>query len=116
MKSYLILISLLIAFTSSCSQRDTSKKTVFAMPEIAVKAADFESLIDGKEVKLFDLQNKNGMIVQITNFGAAIVSILLPSKDGKYIDVALGYSSLEQYTKGGMNAGFVVGRYANRIG
>ena len=116
MKTYLILISILIAFTSSCSQRDTSKKSEVTMPEIAVKAADFETLIDGKEVKLFNLQNKNGMIVQITNFGAAIVTILLPGAEGKYVDVALGYNSLEQYTKGGMNAGFVVGRYANRIG
>jgi len=115
MKTHLILLITFLALGNACIRQDSSNKAKSGLPEIAVKAEDFETTIDGREVKLFNLTNKNGMLVQITNFGAAIVSVILPGENGKFIDVALGYSSLEQYRKGGMNAGFIVGRYANRI-
>ena len=43
-----------------------------------------------KNVKLYTLTNKNGMEVCITNFGARIVSIMVPNKDGEFVDVACG--------------------------
>ena len=85
------------------------------LPDIAVKSSDFETITGGKEVKLFNLTNENGMIVQITNYGACIVSILLPSIDGNYTDVALGYKNIEGYLNDRMSSGCIVGRYANRI-
>ena len=46
---------------------------------------------DGKEILLYTLKNASGAYVQLTNIGAAIVSIVVPDKDGKLGDVALGY-------------------------
>jgi len=114
MKNIIILL-LTISVGTSCTPKRDSKKSAAVLPDIAVKASGFETTIDGKEVKLFNLSNKNGMVVQITNFGAAIVSIILPSGNGKYTDVAIGYPTLDQYRQGGMSAGVIVGRFANRI-
>src|SRR5574344_1654299 len=69
------------------------------------------------EVKLFTLTNKNGMEVCITNFGGRIVSIMVPNKDGNFVDVACGFDKVENYFPWNYETDFgcSVGRYANRI-
>ncbi len=70
---------------------------------------------DGKEILLYTLKNAKGAYVQLSNIGAAIVSIVVPDKDGVLGDVVLGYSSAESYVGDGPCCGKVPGRYANRI-
>jgi aldose 1-epimerase len=64
---------------------------------------------------LYTLANKNGMKVTITNFGATVVSIIVPDKDGKIADVVLGYDDASEYESGKASIGATIGRYANRI-
>ena len=78
-------------------------------------AADFESTINGKPTKLFILENENGMIVTLTNYGAKIVSIYVPDANGEFADVALGFKSIQEYETQDAGQGAVVGPYANRI-
>lgn len=75
----------------------------------------FESEIHGDKIKLFVLKNENNMEVCITNFGARIVSIMVPDKDGIMRDVVLGFDSIEDYIKYPTDFGATIGRYANRI-
>ncbi|MCA9214783.1 MAG: galactose mutarotase [Planctomycetales bacterium] len=76
-----------------------------------IHEADFDS------IKLYTLKNKNGMTIKVTNYGAIITSIIVPDRDGKMADIALGYDDVADY----INAvdkpyfGAVVGRYGNRI-
>lgn len=72
--------------------------------------------VGGKDVYLYTLENTNGMKVTVCNFGALIVSIDAPDKDGNCVDVALGYDSLERYLENGCYYGAVIGPNANRIG
>lgn len=65
---------------------------------------------------LFTLTNKNGMKVVLTDIGADIVSIIVPDKAGKPVDVALGYDDPELYISNKTTFGAIVGRFANRIG
>ena len=79
--------------------------------------AHFEKMIDNtKPVKLYTLKNKNGMEVCITNFGARIVSIMTPDKNGKMTDVVLGFDNIDDYINVPNDFGATIGRYANRIG
>ena len=79
--------------------------------------AHFEKMIDNtKPVKLYTLKNKNGMEVCITNFGARIVSIMVPDKNGKMTDVVLGFDNIDDYINVPSDFGATIGRYANRIG
>ena len=70
---------------------------------------------DGKDVFLYTLTNASGIKVKITNYGGIITSILVPDKNGKMGDIALGYDSLSQYITNNPYFGAIVGRYANRI-
>ena len=70
---------------------------------------------DGKEVSLYILTNKKGDVIKLTNYGAAIVEIDVPDRDGKRENIAFGYDKLEGYTTGDPYFGKVVGQFANRI-
>jgi len=70
---------------------------------------------DGKQVDLYVLSNKNGVEVDVTNFGAAVVSVKVPNRHGKTDDVVLGYDDLDGYLHDKSYFGATVGRYANRI-
>jgi aldose 1-epimerase len=80
-----------------------------------IKEEAFKGRHKGKNTSLFTLKNKNGVIVQITNFGAKIVSIYVPDRNGKFNDIVLGYESIDEYIKGNPYFGAICGRYANRI-
>ena len=51
----------------------------------------------GKEIYLYTLVNQGGAYVQVSNVGAAIISVVVPDKDGNLADVALGYAQPESY-------------------
>ena len=66
-------------------------------------------------IEVFTLKNAQGAEVQITNFGARVVSIKVPDREGRLGDVVLGFDSLVNYQSPNPYFGAIVGRYANRI-
>jgi aldose 1-epimerase len=70
---------------------------------------------EGKDVSLYTLKNKQGDVIKLTNYGAAIVEVNVPDRDGNRANVTFGYDNLEGYLKGDPYFGKVVGQYANRI-
>lgn len=71
--------------------------------------------VDGKKVSLYTLLNNNGMSVDITNYGAKILSIMVPDKNGKFEDVVLGFETFDEYLTQEEYFGAICGRFANRI-
>jgi aldose 1-epimerase len=80
-----------------------------------VTKTPFGKLRSGGAVDLFTLTNKNGLIVKVTNYGATITEIHAPDREGKLVDVALGFDTLDGYLDANAYFGCTVGRYANRI-
>jgi aldose 1-epimerase len=75
----------------------------------------FSHTVDGKQTRLFHL--KNGDIeAAVTNYGAKLVSLLAPDKEGNKLDINIGFSDIAQYLNfKDAYYGATVGRYANRI-
>lgn len=69
----------------------------------------------GENAVLYTVTNNNGMKVSFTDFGANIVSIIVPDREGNFADVALGYKNIEGYENNGPGFGSLIGRNANRI-
>lgn len=82
-----------------------------------IKKEAFDTTVDGKPVSLYNLVNKNGLEMQVTNFGARIVTLFTPDKNGKLGDIVLGYDNIEKYihNPGERFLGAAIGRYGNRI-
>lgn len=86
------------------------------MTKSGLSFENFNTNVEGKAISLCVLTNKAGAEVVVTNYGAKIVSLLVPDKAGKLTDVVLGHASIEDYlTSGEPTFGATCGRYANRI-
>jgi aldose 1-epimerase len=75
---------------------------------------------DGKIVDSCELSNKNGMKLKVIDYGATVTSLKIPLKNGRILDVVLGFDTLDSYLKsfdldGAPYFGATVGRYAGRI-
>ena len=98
---------------SACNSGNEVNLTVSGL-----NPASFDTLINEKPVKLYVLKNSKGMEACITNYGARVVSLMVPDKDGNITDVVLGYDNIRQYAdtlNSPSDYGSSVGRYANRI-
>ena len=71
---------------------------------------------NGRPVTLYRMENRAGAVVEALNYGCTIRSIRVPDRDGKLVDVALGYDTIGEYEYQDGYLGAVIGRYANRLG
>lgn len=112
-----LFIALLAATTLSysCQQGTTTTQQTETHNVDSAAQSAFDAVIDGKDVKLYHLQNDQ-LNVSLTNYGARLVSLNVKDKDGQEKDVILGYDSAEEYKQNASNFyGSIVGRYGNRI-
>ena len=72
---------------------------------------------EGKQISLFTIE-KGNVTMQITNFGARIISMFVPDKTGRPDDIVVGYDDIDRFLEntGERFFGATVGRVANRIG
>ncbi|WEK35680.1 MAG: galactose mutarotase [Candidatus Pseudobacter hemicellulosilyticus] len=99
----------LLAF-AACNQQDRSTST--HLPS----AAGFTDTIGGKTTSMVVIKNAHGIEAAFTTYGARLVSLVVPDKNGKPTPVVIGFDSARQYkesTEPYFSA--TVGRYGNRI-
>jgi len=106
----IIAASLLLAFPFAIISSQVHKKT-----SAGIKKELFGKFFDSTKVYSYTLTNTSGMKVKVIEFGAAIVSLLVPDRNGKFADVVLGYDVVDGYVRNIGYFGVIVGRYANRI-
>jgi len=83
---------------------------------MSLKKENFQQIVDGKQVDLFILSNKNKVTAFITNYGAKIAALYVPDKNGNLTDVVLGHDSISEYLiSKEPYFGAVCGRTGNRI-
>lgn len=70
---------------------------------------------EGESANLWTITNTNGISLSLTNWGATIVSLYQPDKNGTLSNIVLGYSDVRAYEQGNAYLGATCGRYANRI-
>ena len=83
---------------------------------MGIKKEPFGKGLDNQDVFLYEISNEAGMTIAVSDFGATLVKILVPDKNGKLRDVALGYDHVEGYYDNSCHFGAVIGRNGNRIG
>lgn len=76
----------------------------------------FGKLPDGSAVRIFTITNTKGASVQLTTYGAAVVTLKVPDRTGKIDDVVVGPATLDGFLQNNPYFGAIAGRFANRIG
>ena len=103
MKAYNLIAAVLFPLLLSCS------------PKAGVSVSDFGNLSTGEPTKLYTIVNRSGASLQLLDYGARIVSIKVPDRDGKIGDVVVGFGDLDSFEHKDRFIGPVIGRYGNRI-
>lgn len=80
-----------------------------------VEKTPFGKTEDGQQASLFTAVNARGLILKLTDYGALVVSLETPDRDGKLANINLGFKTLEGYLQRHPYFGATVGRYCNRI-
>ena len=70
---------------------------------------------NGKDVILFRITDKSGAYAEVTNYGATLVSVCVPDKDGNMENIVLNYPNISEYLTDTCYLGSTIGRFANRI-
>lgn len=79
--------------------------------------ADFQKTVDGKQTDLFILKNKKGSELAFTNYGGAVLAMMVPDKNGEYANVIQGHDSIDHVINSPEGyLSVLIGRYGNRIG
>ena len=91
-------------------------KTMDTQALCGLKAADFQKEIGGKKTDLYILRNANGCELAITNYGGALVAIMVPDRKGEYANVIQGHDNIDSCVNSPEPfLSTLVGRYGNRI-
>ena len=106
------ILLLTLATAALCGCADHSMKS----NQTEILTEPFGNLEDGREAKIYTLSNANGVSAKITDYGATLVSLNAPDRDGTIEDLLHGYDSVDGYA-GSKNPyfGASVGRFGNRI-
>ena len=114
----------MIAVMALMACKNTNKKEI--NPETAnintrtaventLQQKNFDTIIDGKPVKLYWLENKD-LKMAITNYGGRIVALWTPDQHGDLVDVSIGYDNIKDYVESDESYfGATIGRVGNRI-
>jgi aldose 1-epimerase len=115
MSTKFIAIVVSACVLASCKEKSATPSASPPSAGPAPAEETFGKLADGREVKLFTLTNKNGLRARVTEFGAILVSMEIPDKNGKLADVTHGYDTLDGWVGDTSYMGSSVGRFGNRI-
>jgi aldose 1-epimerase len=105
----LIFSFALLSFLSAYNCSDSQKIN------LSVQKEQF-GIVEGQPIDIYTLSNEKGAKVKIINYGAIVVSLLIPDRDGNLADIVTGFDSLSGYINDRSFFGAIVGRYGNRIG
>jgi aldose 1-epimerase len=82
---------------------------------MVIERSAFGTLPGSEAVEAITLRNAGGVEVRVLTYGASIHAVLVPDREGRLADIALGHATLEEYLETPQYIGSTVGRVANRI-
>ena len=109
------LMMIVLVATAGCGQKDEVSPDPDGTSVKGLERVRWGE-VEGKEVFLYTLENSQGMLAKITNYGTILTELHVPGPNGQTVDVVLGFDRLEDYLSGHPYFGCTVGRVANRIG
>ena len=108
-----VLIIISFFFLGNCKNPKNDNK--MRKNKVSITKSFYGKTKDNKKIDLYSFKNKNGMQVDIINYGGIITSLKVPDKNGETENIVLGYNKLEDYINENPYFGSIIGRYGNRI-
>jgi len=112
-----LLQVLALGLTAGCGSSDPApggSEPVSTFKSIS-QELNWDTLPNGQTVTRYVLENSSGMKAVLIDYGATLIALEVPDRDGKLDDIVLGFDRVEPYSGASPFMGATVGRYANRI-
>ncbi len=100
--------------TNGSDSTDPANVTPAAKEPTVVKSM-FGKTKNDEDVVLFECTNANGLVMRVINYGATVIAVETPDRDGKLANITQGFSSIDGYLQRHPYFGSTVGRFCNRI-
>ena len=94
----------------------TTSSTQAGKTQMSIEKSSFGKTKEGQEVTLYTCRNAKGAVLKLIDYGAIVVELHMPDRDGKLANINVGFDKLDGYLARHPYFGATVGRYANRIG
>ncbi len=119
---FLASLGVAMAVLTGCDNANQSTTTtntdtvlVKVVPATLPDTAAFRDTTSAQPTALYILKNGHAQAA-VTNYGARLVSLIVPDKTGNPTDVVVGYDNINSYLhRPDTYFGAIVGRYGNRI-
>ena len=95
------------------SEDETTNQSPSSQPKVV--ATDYGKLKSGEKVTKYSCENKNGMVLEMIDYGATVIALKTKDKNGKLENITLNCKDIAGYEAHGSYFGCTVGRYCNRI-
>ncbi|SRR6056297_132494 len=106
MSSTRFLATMLVALAVSVNAKESTVK---------IESELWGQAPDGTQVTRYRLTNRHGNSIGLTNWGASLLEVMVPDRDGQLANVNLSFDTLEGYLGSHPHFGGTIGRFANRI-
>lgn len=113
MRSLLFLLAAALAVPATAA--DPPQNANRSNASMSIEKSPFGKTEAGEEARLFTCKNKNGLVLKLTDYGASVVAVETPDKNGKLANINLGFDDVKGFEGQHPFFGATVGRYANRI-
>jgi len=110
---YGIWIMILLAVVSCRQQNEQNESAMDNGFKLDMR--EFGKLSDGHVVTQYIITNPGGMEMRLLDYGCLMTNLFVPDRNGKPVDVLMGFDSLSDYVDKSPYFGAVIGRYGNRI-
>ncbi len=116
MQLRVLLIGLaILPWTAMGWADETSSQKNRSLRPMAIEKTSFGKTESGEDTHLFTCTNKNGLVLKLTDYGATVVAVETPDRQGKLANINLGFENVRRYEGQHPYYGATVGRFANRI-
>lgn len=113
----LTCVSLMYACQSPSLEDSQKEKNVIEVlkSKTGLHPAAFDTIINNQDVGLYWIEN-DSILAAFTNYGARIVGLWVPDKEGNFTDVVVGMGNIQDYVNSTEPYfGATIGRVGNRI-
>ncbi len=98
-------------FAAAQSSASPSRST----SAVSLKQVPFGKTPSGAAVTLTTSTNAHGLVLKTIDYGAYVVGVAVPDRQGKVAEITLGFDTFDEYLRHKAHFGGTVGRFGNRI-
>ena len=112
---FVVILGFLVVVPYQIGVAQQNRTSGRSSSRMRINKRNFGKTADRVQASLYTCANARGLVIKLTDYGAIVVSVETPDRDGERANITLGFPRLSGYLQRHPYFGSTVGRYGNRI-